>query len=166
MAVWPVSAKHASHSRFPVTNILRLLMTQLTDFWFYIILHFKLVPQRKVSQRQGHNVFDKPWQSNAAWWTLLWTGRTSWCHTVRKKLSPLNFVLSIAPQSGFKLQAPRLHLFHKTTHRTVDLQRNKNKTLPGSPLWHFQVFTVVTFIKGKQQIEPLPVSASHRETIF
>lgn len=36
----------------------------------------------------------------------------------------LNFVLSIAPQSGFKLQAPRLHLFHKTTHRTVDLQRN------------------------------------------
>lgn len=139
MAVWPVSAKHASHSRFPVTNILRLLMTQLTDPWFYIILHFKLVPQRKVSQRRGHNVFDKPWQSNAAWWTLLWTGRTSWCHTVRKKLSPLNFVLSIAPQSGFKLQAPRLHLFHKTTHRTVDLQRNKNK------IKHFQGHLYGTF---------------------
>lgn len=51
------------------------------------------------------------------------------------------------------------HLLHKTTHRTVSLQ-----TLPGSPLWHFQVFTVVTIIEGKQQTEPLPVSASHWET--
>lgn len=43
-------------------------------------------------------------------------------------------------------------------------QQSPYKTLPWSPQWHFQVFTVVTNIEGKQQTEPLPVSASHWET--
>lgn len=44
------------------------------------------------------------------------------------------------------------------------LTQQSPKTLPWSSLWHFQVLTVVTRIEGKQQTEPLPVSASHWET--
>lgn len=55
------------------------------------------------------------------------------------------------------IQAP-LPLVTKTPHKTV------SSKLPGFPLWHFQVFTVLTINKGKQQTEPIPVSASHWET--
>lgn len=49
-----------------------------------------------------------------------------------------------------------------TTH--IYSHNSPLQTLPWLPLWHFQVFTVVTNIEGKQQTEPLPVSASHWET--
>lgn len=50
----------------------------------------------------------------------------------------------------FSIRAPTNHLLRKTySHDRPPLQ-----TLPWSPLWHFQVFTVVTSIEGKQQTEP------------
>lgn len=70
------------------------------------------------------------------------------------------FVLSIAPQSDFK--SGHLSILPFTTH--IYSHNSPLQTLPWSPLWHFQVFTVVTNIEGKQQTEPLPVSASHWET--
>lgn len=71
-----------------------------------------------------------------------------------------SFEHSIAPQSGFK--SGHLSTLPFTTQ--IYSHDSPLQTLPWSPLWHFQVFTVVTNIEGKQQTEPLPVSASHWET--
>lgn len=135
----------------------------------------------KCQKCQGHNAYTQappPHQlsAHAACCIVGWTGRTWWCHleggwrTVLYEQGPLNMVsgLCIAPQSGFK--SGHLSTLPLTTqiytHTRTHTHNSPLQTLPWSPLWHFQVFTVVTNIEGKQQTEPLPVSASHWETIL
>lgn len=72
----------------------------------------------------------------------------------QKEQGPLKiaFALRIAPQSGFR--SSHLSILSFTTQ--VYSHNSPLKTLARSPLWHFQVFTVVTNIEGKQQTEHYP----------